>query len=54
MAAKVNLEMSVKCFKKLSEFLDGHEFEIAIEENAYGELRELFVLVFDQEPSEDS
>lgn len=54
MAAKVNLEMSVKCFKKLSEFLDGHEYEIAVGQDAYGELRELFVVVFDTEPTEDS
>jgi hypothetical protein len=53
MAAKVNLEMSIKCYKKLADFLEGHEYEIATEENAYGELRELFIHVFDVEPTED-
>lgn len=52
MAAKVNLELSIKCYKKLADFLEGHEYEIAISENAYGELKELFIEVFDQEPSE--
>ena len=54
MAVKVNLEMSVKCYKKLAEFLDGHEYEIATSQDAYGELTDLFIQVFDVEPSEDS
>ena len=54
MAAKVTLEMSIRNFKKLAEFLDRHEREIAVQENAYGELAELFELVFDQKASEDS
>ena len=54
MSVEVNLKMKVRDFKKLSDFLDGHEYEIATSENAYGELKELFKLVFDIEPSEDS
>ncbi len=54
MAALVKLEISVKCFKKLAEFLEAHEYEIAIKQDAYGELRDLFVYVFDAEPSENS
>lgn len=54
MAAIVRLELSVKCYKKLADFLDGHEYEIATEMDAYGELRELFTAVFDVEPTEDS
>ncbi len=54
MAAKVTLEMSVSNYKKLADFLDGHEYEIATEVDAYAELSELFELVFGKEPSEDS
>ena len=53
MAAKVNLEMSIKCYEELADFLDKHEYEIAIEENAYGDLAEIFEIVFDVKPSED-
>ena len=53
MAAIVTLNMSVRSFKKLAEFLDGHEYEIATKADAYGELADLFELVFDQKPSED-
>ena len=52
MGAKVTLEMSISCYKKLADFLTAHEWEITVGENAYGELRELFILVFDVEPEE--
>ena len=53
MKPRVKLELTIPCFKKLAEFLEGHEYEIATEECAYGELRELFVEIFEAEPSED-
>jgi len=53
MAAKVTLEMSVRNFKKLADFLEGHECDIAMQIDAYGELSELFELVFGQKPTED-
>ncbi len=52
--SKVNLEMTVREFKNLSDFLEGHEYEIAISQDAYGELKELFEIVFGQSASEDS
>ena len=54
MAATVKLDMSIKQYKQFADFLDGHEYEIATEQDAYGELRDMFVLVFDVEPSENS
>ena len=54
MSVKVNLEMKVKDFKVLAEFLEGMEYEIATDEHPYGALRELFKLVFDAEPDDES
>ena len=53
MAAKVNIQLSVRDFKKLTEFLSCHEYQIAINENDYGDLAGLFYEVFEQEASED-
>ena len=53
MAAKVTLEMDIKTFKKLADYLDGHEYDIACSINDFAELTGLFIVVFDQEPSED-
>lgn len=54
MTVKVNLELSVKCYHKLAKFLEKHEYDIAIDERSYGDLKDLFIAVFDKEPSEDS
>jgi len=54
MTVKVNLEMPVRDFKTLSDFLEGMEYEIATNEHPYGALKALFKLVFDVDPSEDS
>tara|TARA_R110000822_G_scaffold95314_4_gene218035 strand:+ start:2703 stop:2867 length:165 start_codon:yes stop_codon:yes gene_type:complete len=53
MSVEVNLKMKVRDFKKLSDFLKSHEYKIAISEDAYGQLKELFKLVFDDEPSDN-
>lgn len=50
MSDKVNLEMSIKSYKKLADFLECHEYQIAVKEDAYGLLAELFELVFDVRP----
>lgn len=51
MSVEVNLKMPVREFKKLSDFLDYHEFQIAAAHDDYGDLKQLFKLVFDVEPS---
>ena len=48
----VNLEMTVKEFKQLADFLEGQEWEIAIGEDAYGYLKPLFEIVFGQPAKE--
>ena len=53
MAAKVNIQLSVRDFKKLADFLACHEYQIAINENDYGDLAALFYEVYEHEASED-
>jgi hypothetical protein len=51
MSVEVNLKMKVRDFKQLSDFLDSHEYDIAASIDAYGDLKQLFKLVFGVEPS---
>lgn len=51
MAAKVTIELSVRGFKKLADYLSSHEADIAWEENDFGMLRDVFITVFEEEPS---
>ena len=44
---KVTIEITVPGFNKLADYLEAHEHDIANEENDFGDLRELYVLVFD-------
>jgi hypothetical protein len=50
MSVEVNLKMPVRDFKQLSDFLDSHEYDIAASIDAYGDLKQLFKLVFDVDP----
>jgi hypothetical protein len=52
MATKVVLEMPVRGFQKLVDYLDRHEYDIAAKINDFEELKSLFVAVFEQDPSE--
>jgi hypothetical protein len=52
MSVEVNLKMKVRDFKQLSDFLDSHEYDIAASINDYGDLKQLYKLVFDVEPRE--
>jgi hypothetical protein len=51
MSVEVNLKMKVRDFKQLSDFLGDHEYDIYASINDYGDLKQLFKLVFDVEPS---
>jgi len=50
MIADFNIQMQAKEFKALSKYLCDHEFDIANEIDNYGDLRGLFVAVFEEEP----
>lgn len=50
MKPKVNIELSVKTYKKLANFLDSHEDDIAWDVNDFGSLREVYIEIFEQEP----
>lgn len=50
---KVKIEMVIKEFKKLTDYLEYHEGDIACEINDFGELRSLYVAIFDDEPRAD-
>lgn len=50
MSAKVILELKIKEFKDLSEFLDEIEYEICEDVDGLGALKSLFVAVFEQDP----
>jgi hypothetical protein len=52
MSVEVNLKMKVRDFKQLSDFLGDHEYDIYASINDYGDLKQLFKLVFDAEPRE--
>ena len=52
MSVEVNLKMKVRDFKKLSDFLDYHEFQIAAAHDDYGDLKQLFKIVFDVDPGD--
>lgn len=47
---KVILELTVPAFKRLADYLAHHETDIANDVNDFGELRELYVVVFDDNP----
>ena len=46
---KVTIELTIPAYKRLADFLTENESEIAIEGGMNG-LRELFVVVFDDNP----
>lgn len=50
MVVIVKLEMTGKEYEELAKFLKFHEDDIATSMNDFGDLRELFVCVFDTEP----
>jgi hypothetical protein len=50
MAVKVNIDLSVKVYKKLADFLTEHETEIANKVDDFHMLRDLFVVVYEEEP----
>jgi len=45
--AIVKLEMTARQYKKLADYLEAHEPDIANDINDYGDLRDLFFLVFE-------
>lgn len=50
---KIQLEMTLKEFKWLAAYLEAHESDIANEINDFGDLKELFVIVFGEEPTNE-
>ena len=53
MTSKVTIELSIKDFKSLSDYLNNHEYDIAYSLDDFDDLRGLFVEIFEQEPHED-
>jgi len=47
---KVQIELSLTHFKKLANYLEVHESDIADDINDYGDLLGVFVTVFEEEP----
>ena len=45
--------MYIRDFKKLADFLESHETDIAEEINDFGELKYLFVNIFGQLPNKE-
>lgn len=54
MATKVTLEMTGRQFKRLADYLDSHESDIAHHLDDYQELEDLFEIVFESKPSKDA
>lgn len=53
MAAKVTIEIGVIGFNKLADYLASHEDDIALEMNDFGDLCDIYVAVFDEDPEKD-
>ncbi len=49
--ARVTLELSAKDYHKLSEYLKEHENDIARGKDNFGELKPLFISIFEENPT---
>lgn len=47
------VKLSLTTFKDLKEYLEFHEDDIAIGRNDFGDLRKLFIEIFDREPTDE-
>lgn len=50
MPPMVKIELRVRGFAKLAQYLADHESDIANDENDFGDLRDLYVAVYEEEP----
>ena len=51
MSTEVEIKIKVKGYEGLADYLGGHDEDICLDINDFGRLSELFVAVFDREPS---
>jgi ferritin-like protein len=53
MAAKVTLELSIKDFKSMADYLERHEGDIAHDFDDFWDIKGLYEAVFEEEPKKD-